>query len=185
MQDSKAVYRYAKALFELANEQNMLEQVHKDMQLVQQTIKASRELRNLIKSPVVKYDKKNEIFDEIFAKYISPLTKSFMNLVIKKSREGALSDVVDQFHRIYLQNNNIEEAYLTTALDLGQDFKNAIIALVQKDTNHKVQLEEKFDQNIIGGFILKYSDKQYNASVSRSLELMRQELSKKYYIKQL
>lgn len=185
MQDSKAVYRYAKALFELANEQNVLEVVHADMQLIQDAIKNSRELRNLIKSPVVKFDKKNDIFDEIFAKHISPLTKSFMNLVIKKHREGNLADVVTQFHRIYLENNNVEEVYLTTSVDLGQSFKDEIISFVQKDTKHKVQLEEKIDPAIIGGFILKYSGKQFNASVSRRLELMRQELNKKYFEKQL
>ncbi|MFN4123375.1 MAG: ATP synthase F1 subunit delta [Flavobacteriales bacterium] len=185
MQDSKAVYRYAKALFELANEQNVLERVHADMQLIQQAIKENRDLRVLIKSPVVKFDKKNEIFDLIFAKHISPLTKSFMNLVIKKQREGNLADVVTQFHRIYLENNNIEEVYLTTSVELGQPFKDEIVNFVKKDTKNKVQLEEKIDPSIIGGFILKYSGKQFNASVARKLEMMRQELNKKYFEKKL
>lgn len=185
MQDSKAVYRYAKALFELANEQKVLETVHSDMQLIEKVIKESRELRSLIKSPVVKFDKKNEIFNEIFGTHISALTKTFVNLVIKKHREGNFADVVTQFHRIYLEKNDIEEVYLTSAVQLDQQFKDEIISFIQKDTKHKVQLEEQIDPAIIGGFMLRYSGKQFDARVSRRLELMRQELSKKYYVKQI
>jgi F-type H+-transporting ATPase subunit delta len=185
MHDTRAAYRYAKSLFELASERKEIETVNADMQLLGKVIRENRDLRVLIKSPVVKFDKKIEIFKLIFGEKLSVLTSTFINLIIKKHREGNLIDVVFHFNHIYLANNNIEEVYLTTAVVMDQEFKDQLSALVQKNTKHTIQLEETVNPDIIGGFILRFDNKQYNASVARELQLLKGEFSKNHYIKQL
>jgi len=185
MQDTRAAYRYAKSLFELASERKEIEKVNADMQLLGRVIQENRELRVLIQSPVVKFDKKINIFKLIFGNNISELTSTFIGLIMKKHREYNLAEIVRQFNNIYLENNDIEEVYLTTAVEMDKAFKDEISALVQKSTKHKVQLEETINPELIGGFILRYSNKQYNASVARELQLLKGEFSKNQYTKQI
>jgi F-type H+-transporting ATPase subunit delta len=185
MQDTRAAYRYAKSLFELASERKEIERVNQDVQLIGKVIRENRELRVLIQSPVVKFDKKISIFKLIFGEHVSALTLTFLSLIMKKHRESNLAEVVKQFNNIYLENNDIEEVYLTTAVAMDQAFKDEISALVQKSTKNTVQLEEIINPELIGGFILRYSNQQYNASVARELQLLKSEFSKNQYIKQI
>ena len=87
MKNTRATYRYAKSLLELAKEQGTLEVCKTDMETVVSICKDSRELMLLLKSPVVKTDKKQAIFSEIFGS-CSDLTMSFIQLITQKKREA-------------------------------------------------------------------------------------------------
>ncbi len=184
MQNTKAGIRYAKSLFKLAVERNEIEVVNADMTLVNKTISENPDLRSMLKSPIIKSDKKASIIKAIFSSNIGITTSAFLELIIKKRREIYLEQIARQFVILYLENNGIEEALLTTAFKIDDAFRSKIIDVVTKHCkNDKVVLEERIDPSIIGGFVLRFGDNQIDTSVEREIELLRREFEKNLYVK--
>lgn len=183
MQLTKAASRYARSLFMLASDRNEVDAVNKDMELIDKTIRASKDLGVVLKSPVIKPDKKIVIMNLIFGEKIGKTTKAFLELIIRKRREMYIEGIARQFVLLYLENNNIEEAIITTPHKIDDVFRRAIIGVIEKHTHHKVQLEERIDPDVIGGFILRFGDKQLDASIATELELLRRVFNKNLYVK--
>ena len=79
MGHSKVAYRYAKALFDLALETGKVNEVHADLNTIQQANHS--ELKSLLGSPVIGSEKKTAIFEAVFAKHVQPVTVSFFKRV--------------------------------------------------------------------------------------------------------
>jgi F-type H+-transporting ATPase subunit delta len=94
-----------------------------------------------------------------------------------------IEDIARQFVILHLENNGVEEAVVITAHKIDDAFRAKVIALVEKSTGHKVVLEEKVDPNVLGGFILRYGDKQIDTSLEREFQLLRREFNKNLYVK--
>src|ERR1700761_5330152 len=110
--------RYAKSLLDLSIEKDQLATVYKDMLFLQAICKGSRELVNLLKSPVINSDKKDKILDAVSAGKIGELTATFNKLMIRKGREGYLPEVIDAFIQQYKDLNGIHTVKLTTAMPI-------------------------------------------------------------------
>ena len=182
MRNTRATSRYAKSLLELAKEQNTLELCKTDMVSVVSLCKNSRELVLLLKSPVVKTDKKLAIIAEVFVG-CSPLVLSFINLITKKKREALLFDIAQGFLDLYKINQGIESAMLTTAVELDDDTRQQVLDFIKKQGVSQVDLTEQVDESLIGGAILRLGDKQLDASVARQIKDLKQSFNKNLYIK--
>lgn len=183
MHETKAAIRYARALFNLAIERNELEVVSKDMDLIDKTINDNRELGIILQSPIIKADKKEAVLKAIFVKNISATSAAFLDLIVRKRREMHVAQIARQFVILHLENNGIEEAQLTTAYKIDDAFRKQIISIVEKYSHHTVQLEEKVDPSVIGGFILRFSNKQIDTSIERDITLLKREFEKNLYVK--
>ena len=153
------------------------------LSLIQNTIKQNDELASMLKSPIIKTGTKEKIVTAIFGDKLGKLSAGFLSLIIRKRREMHIAQIARSFTTLYLENNHIEEALLITPYKIDDDFRKRIISLVEQNTNLKVELEERLDPSLIGGFILRYGNKQIDACVSRELELLRREFDKNLYIK--
>ncbi len=182
MRNTRATSRYAKSLLELAKEQNTLELCKTDMACVVSLCQNSRELALLLKSPVVKTDKKLAIIAEVFVG-CSPLTLSFINLIIKKKREALLFDIAQGFLDLYKIDQGIESATLTAAVALDEDTRQQVLDFIKKQGVSQVDLTEQVDESLIGGAILRLGDKQLDASVARQIKDLKQSFNKNLYIK--
>ena len=171
MLNPRVASRYAKSLLDLAVERGQLEQVYDDMLYLQQLIKQSREFLNLLRSPVVKPDKKIKVVNSVTVGKISDLTIAFTTLMITKAREAVLPEVISSFIHQYKQHKNINTIKLTTATAISDELKNTILDQVRKTSNmKKIELETIVDPNIIGGFVLQAGDKLVDASISYDLK---------------
>lgn len=182
MRNTRATLRYAKSLLELAKEQETLDACRSDMSVIVAICQESRELTLLLKSPVVKTDKKLSIINEIFSSF-SPLSLAFINLITKKKREALLLDIAERFLLLYKIDQGIESAVLTTAVPLDDDTRTKVLNFIKKQGVNQVDLLEKVDQNLIGGAILRLGDKQLDASVARQIKDLKQSFNKNLYIK--
>ena len=182
MRNTRATLRYAKSLLELAKEQNTLELCKTDMASVVSLCQNSRELVLLLKSPVVKTDKKLAIIADVFVG-CSPLVLSFINLITKKKREALLFDIAQAFLDLYKINQGIESATLTTAVALDEDTRQQVLSFINKQGVGQVDLIEQVDESLIGGAILRLGDKQLDASVARQIKDLKQSFNKNLYIK--
>jgi F-type H+-transporting ATPase subunit delta len=182
---SRVSARYAKALIDLAVERNQLEKVYGDIQGFIE-ISKNRDFANMLQSPIVKSDKKQSIFNAIFGKTIDATTKAFFEIIINKGREPELSGIANAFVDQYKIIKNISSVTLTTASKISEEMVASIRGQLEKSgviSGNNVELETKIDVDIIGGFVLEFEDKLYDASVANQLNQLKKEFSKNAYIK--
>lgn len=169
MKGSKVASRYAKALLDLAVEQNTLDAVNTDMVNVAEVFEASKDLATALKSPIISPAKKVEILESVFTKNQSPMSIGFMKLIVKKTRAGLIPEIADSFVSLYKKHNNILDVYLTSAIVLDQPVKEKILSKIKLKFTGKINLIEKLDPSLIGGFIVRIDDNQLDASISSQL----------------
>lgn len=175
---------YAKALLELAVEKSLLEEVKQDVDLIAQVIRDNRELGAMLKSPVVKADKKGAILTEIFEKHVGELTMRFLKVVLDHGREASMLVIAQGFENLYLQHKGIEKVKVTTAYALDDKEVTAVKAQAEKMTGKKVVLEQEVDESMIGGMILRVKDQRYNGSLAHHLKSLRRQFKDNHYIKE-
>ena len=176
--------RYAKSLLELADEKGMLEDVNKDMLLFSQVIEENRDLLLLLKSPVVPHDKKLIILNQVFEGKVNSLTLSIFRILAKKHREQYLPAIAKEFHHQYNVKKGIAEATVTTTFPIDAGLRAEFEAVVTKISGKKVELTEKVEKDLIGGFILKVGDRQIDDSINSRLKALKLEFSKNPYVKE-
>ena len=181
MHETLLARRYAKAFFELALEMNILDVVWNDMGQVHTVIEASRDFKLMLKSPVIRAVKKAKIAGEVFTEHINELTLNFILLIIKQRRESILYEIVVEFIDMYKVHNKIFTTRLTTPVKITDEIKNKLTGVLESATGGTAELIEKVDENIIGGFILNYKDKQYDASIRREINNLRREFEINLY----
>jgi len=183
MQQTRATLRYAKALFSLANEQDKLDQCQEDMQCIVDICSKSKELVQLLKSPIIKTDQKKVVLNKLFYDKMDGLSASFINIITKKRREPLLDGIAKSYITLYREHKNIETAHVTTVVNLDDELKKEVIDFIKKFEKKQVELTEKIDENIIGGAIIRMGDKQIDASVRTSIHKLKQTFNKNLYIK--
>ncbi|HRH37389.1 MAG TPA: ATP synthase F1 subunit delta, partial [Flavobacteriales bacterium] len=147
---------------------------------------ANRDLIVLLKSPVVKADKKDKILEGIFASKVGEITNSFMGILVRKGRESLLPDVAAAFSELYKINKGIVVAQVTSAVALNDGARAKVRAMAEKQHPGKsIELVEKVDASLIGGVTIRIGDEQYDGSVSRSLNNLRREFSKNLYVPEI
>ena len=181
---SRVSERYAKALVDLSVERGQLEKVYEDIQGFI-SVAQNREFANMLQSPIVKSDKKQSIFDAIFGNKVEATTKAFFDIIIKKGRESELTNIAASFVEQYKQIKNISTITLTTASAASDKMIAAVKAKLESsgEIDGTVDLQTAVDAELIGGFVLKFGDKLYDASVASQLKQLRKEFSKNAYIK--
>lgn len=164
--------RYAKALFELAIENNVLEDVYRDITGLAALIRESRPLRLFLKAPVINPGKKIAVL-EIILKDFTPLIRGFVRLLVSKRREFTIPEISVQFIRQYNSYKNITPLRVETAYTIDEEFRRQLITVMGKYTGSNIDLTEKLEDSLIGGFILFWDDKQYDASIRKQIERMK------------
>ncbi len=186
MQSPRLAGRYAKSLVDLAQEKGQLETVYKDMQYLQQVVKQSREFVTLIKSPVIKGDKKNAILDAVSKDKVSEMTKGFNRLLVLKGREATLPEIVNAFIDQYNTIKGISKVKLTTAVEPSEELMRSIKQKVSVEAGlGQIELETKVDPSIIGGFILEFNNNKVDASIQRDLKDIRKQFLDNHYVQKL
>lgn len=185
MKETRVALRYAKSLISLAEERQVLEQVKEDMLSLKDICQSNSDFSNMLKSPIVKSDKKKAILNEIFAKDFSELSMAFINIITDKKREAVLGTIADSFILLYNQSKNIVKASVTTAVSMSDDMKSQVLAQLKTVVGDaEIQVEERVDENLIGGFVLRVGDREINASVANKLQKLKREFVSNPYIKE-
>lgn len=175
---SKAAARYAKSLIDLSKEQNALEELFKDMLLFEEVVGSNSELEAILRNPIVPLDKKAGILADVFGNKVHQIAQSFFKLVVSKGRSEILFDTAKQFIAQYQSLKGIVTAEVTSAIALTDANRAEVESLVKKELGaNEVLIKEKVDEKLIGGFILKVGDKQFDASISGGLSKLKKEFA--------
>jgi len=183
MPNPRLAGRYAKSLIDLAIEKGQLEAVYKDMILLNDMCKNNRELVTVLKSPIIKSEKKEKILEAITKDKISVITATFNKLITAKGREIYLPEIIAAFIQQYKVHEGIYIVKLTTAMPVSEELKNAIVSKIKADTKmQRVELLTDVREDIIGGFILEVGDEMVDASVAYDLNNVRKQFANNDYI---
>jgi F-type H+-transporting ATPase subunit delta len=185
MPEIRVAKRYAKSLLDLGNKQNITEQIYSDMKLVLQAVRANRPLAVVFKSPVVGNDKKIQILKSLLQGRMHELTIEFLCIITRKNRERYIEDIATSYISLYKAFKKIQPAVVVTAVPLDENLRKEMTDLVARSTGSTVELKEITDPSILGGFILRWGDRQVDASVGARLHELGYEFSKNYFGKDL
>lgn len=181
MASPRVAHRYAKSLISLAQEQNVLENIKADLILLSGTLRASDELSLMLASPIVVGDKKLAVLNAVFASKVSELTMAFIRILVEKGRESMLAGVASAGLSLIRDLNNVRVVEVTTASGLDESTRERVLAEVKKLHDGDIEMNERVDGDIIGGYILKMDDRMVDASTRRQLQLLRRELTEHDY----
>jgi F-type H+-transporting ATPase subunit delta len=170
MRNPRLAARYAKSLIDLAIEQNSLDVTLGDMQLLHGICAQVREFENMLRSPIIKADKKQHIIKAILEGRIHILTQTFINLLINKGRESNMPEIAQAFIEQYNVLKNIKSVSLTTAAPIEESIKQSILKKVYAGLpNDSIDLKTQIDESLIGGFVLEVEDKLFDSSIKKGL----------------
>lgn len=184
-QYTRAAIRYAKAVLSLAIDKKSATEVNEDMQLIANTISDSKELQVVLSSPVVKLETKEKTLLAIFGTSINNISKGLIHQLIENKRLEILRDVAKQYTIIYDFHKGTQSAIVTSAIPLTDSLKETILVKVKGITGKKVTIENIIDPSIIGGFILRVGDKQFDASISGEMNDLRRQFDDNLYVPKL
>lgn len=177
MKSTKSAGRYAKALLELAQEQNKTDIVESNMLEVVKASKETHDFQVFLNSPIIKVDKKIDVMNQLFSNFDS-LTMSFLELITKNGRENLIIAIANSFLAQLKELRGIVPVSITSASPLDEKTREVILSKVKSIASGKLEVEEIIDKTIIGGFVVRLGDKQIDASVASQLNRMKQELTK-------
>ena len=179
MSEIQVASRYAKSLIDLAEEQNALEAVRTDMEFFLRTLRENPTLKAVLKNPILGPDKKSGILTQLFGPRLHPMIMTFFGIVVRKGRSEVLFETAKEFINAYNIRKNIVKATVTSAAPLSAENIRQVEDVVKQATKGEIILTTKIDPSLIGGFVLKVGDRQFDTSLSTQLNKLKKEFSQK------
>lgn len=173
---SRAAIRYAKAIIDIATEGNNTAAVNNDMKTIVSAIKENEELNDFLSNPIVSGQIKMNALNEIFPSLQSE-TKGLFQLLLANKRFEILSAITVQFNKLFDLASGVEQAVVTTAVPLTAELEVLVKNKLKEFSSNTISITNVVDASIIGGFVLRIGDKQYNASVANKLQQLKREFT--------
>jgi F-type H+-transporting ATPase subunit delta len=173
---SRAAIRYAKAILDIAQTSGKADAVNNDMKSIVTAVSESSDLKDFLTSPIIKIEVKKSALSEIFSN-VQNETNSLFHLLFENKRFEILEAIAIQYNKLFDESNGIEVAKVTTAFPITVELETKVLAKIAEFSNKKITIQNIVDPTIIGGFILRVGDQQYNASVANKLSELKREFS--------
>ena len=178
MDQSKVTVRYAKALFSLAKEKNQLDRFKTDMELVLSVVQSSPDFILLLESPVAKTSQKAKAIRLIFQDKLNETSLRFLELIVENKREVHIPGICRNFLEFIRNEQGIRTAVVTSAVPLDKETVAQLKSLLENSYKARVEMSEKVNENLLGGFLLRVDDQQYDASIATQLRKVKETLLK-------
>lgn len=170
---------YGDALFDLALEQNMLDEVWGETEQLAVIWKDDNGFADMMVHPRMAKEDKIKLVKEIFGGRASEVIIGFLAILIEKGRTDELLSVLDYFSDKVREYKNIGVAYVTSAIELTDKQKKDIESKLLEVTKYvSFEMNYRVDADIIGGMIIRIGDRVMDSSIRQKLSSMSRELSK-------
>jgi F-type H+-transporting ATPase subunit delta len=181
MKKPKLARRYAKAFFEFSQEQDKVEDIVKDIRLIDEVCLKSKEFRLVIGSPIIRMEKKIAIINEIFESKVNKITLQYLNLILKKGREYHLDIICQEYEKLYKVYKQIVTLYVESVEVLEKDIIEIIRQKVKTFIGMEIEIVEQINPQLIGGVRLQFNNYLLDASIQGAMDRLRKELVDKSY----
>ena len=174
MMDLRAVHRYTRALFELAEKQKTLDRIESQFHEIKLLVERHHEIPHLVLNSTISFAEKEDFISKIVPSETSPLLLNFIKVLIKKKRFNELAAMQKEFHKLYEKKKGVREVEAVTAIALSQANEQKLITVLKKKLGSEIRLMTKVDPEMIGGLILRFDGTEVNSSYHAQLEELRQ-----------
>jgi F-type H+-transporting ATPase subunit delta len=182
MKDARAALRYAKAILNLAKDSDSETAVNNDMSLITATIAENKDLAVMLKSPIVKATDKINVLNALFEGKVNTITLGLFHLLKDNKRIAMLKSIAKKYAIVFNHLKHTQVATVTTAVALTEEVERLVLDKIVTLTGKKADLENVINPAILGGFILRVGDVQYDASISNYLNELKKEFDNSHYI---
>jgi len=176
MTGTRAALRYAKAILDVSNANGNADAVSADMKNISDAIAQSSELKLFLENPIVKGESKLAALNEIFASAGTD-TKNLFSVLLQNKRLDILEAIAAQYAKLYDELKGIEVAHVITAAPLTPEMEAQVLAKIKEVSNKEITLVNEVNKDIIGGFIIRLGDMQFNASIANKLNQLKREFN--------
>lgn len=176
MDQSKINIRYAKAFFNLAKEKGLTIELRRDAQLIANVCETSSDFILLLESPVVKTPNKVRAIKIVFEGKVNPLMINFLALITENNREKYIPGIFRNLEDLYRQEEGIKSVVLTSAKPMDEAMVSQISKFLESELHAKVELTQKVNEDLIGGYVVRFDDKQYDASIATQIRKIKEQL---------
>lgn len=176
MHISKAARRYATALLELGKERDEVKDLLNDMNFINNTMQDSRELVLFLQNPIIKYDDKQAVLEELFGSNVQESTRLFLKLLARKNRIDKLDEIAQAYIQKYNEYAGIIEVEVSVAHELGSDQQEQLLNKLEEITGKEVHLNINLDESLRGGMAVRIEDTVIDGTVKHKLQVLEEQL---------
>ncbi len=176
MAQTRAAIRYAKAVLSLANEQNSASKLNDDMKSIVNAVAESKDLSDMLQSPVIHSKVKKATLLEVFPN-MNKLSVKLIDLLVENKRIDIIDVVAQKINMLFDESQGTQIVKVTTAIPLTKELEAKVLTKVKELTGNDAEVQNTVDESILGGFILRVGDIQYNASIANKLDKLKREFT--------
>lgn len=169
--------RYAEALFQVGEETNSTTNLYEEVNAVVEALKSNKDFYGVLKSPLVTKGDKKDLVEKVFGSQISANLNNFLKIIIDKDRVSAIEAVEKSYKELLNEKNNIIEGTAITAVAMSQEEMKQLEAKLSSKYNKNVTLENKVDESILGGVLVRLGNEEVDGTVKTRLTKMKDQLS--------
>ena len=176
MIDQRAVKPYAKALFELAKDNRLVDRIGADLDFVTSVIRESQELQRFLSHPQVSNQAKKETLARLLENSVHPLFLQFVYLVVDKGREYLLAGICDEFNKLVEADRGIVEVRVDSAVPLTPEQEARFAERLGQTMGKEIRILAEVKPPLIGGARIRVGDRVLDGSVQRRMEILAERL---------
>lgn len=169
--------RYAEALFQLSEEENITKEIYNELHNVVDIVKSNKDLDNVLKSPLVAKSEKVQLIETLFNNKINNNLKNFLKILVEKGRINSLKSIELTYKGLLNDKYNILEGTVISAIALTDKKVKELEEKLSKKYNKNVTLENEVDTSILGGVLVRLGNTQIDGSVKTRLDNIKDQLS--------
>ena len=162
---------YSQALFELASENKLINDIEQQVSSILKLISISNDFKDLIKDPTNKIEDQLKIINKISDQFkFNELLKKFLGFIVSKRRFFYLEKILNDFLNICSNSRGEIQAELSSAKELNENEVNSIKVELTNTFGSNIKLSHKFDSSLIGGLIIKVGSIMIDTSIKNKLQ---------------
>ena len=170
---------YGDALFELALEENKIDDYVEEVKAIAEILKENPELSKLLNHPKISKEEKITVVGQIFEGKISKELLGLINMIVEKDRNNAMEDIFKYFIDRVKEYKNIGVAKVTSAVELSDAQKSQVEKRLLETTGYvKFEISYDVDKDLIGGMVIRIGDRVVDSSIRTRLYELTKELNK-------
>jgi ATP synthase F1 delta subunit len=168
---------YARSLFEVAQDQDKLDEVREQVGQFADALEDNREFAVFFFSPYFSTEEKKEGLDTAIQD-ADPIVRNFLALLIENHRMPALFRVQRELDRLWQEENQLLPVQITSAIELDESVTSRIGEEIGRQTGRKVELTSTVDPDVLGGIVLRVGNSILDASIRTRLERLRKQVAR-------
>jgi ATP synthase F1 delta subunit len=167
---------YARSLFEVAMDQNQLDEIHEQLDEFADVLSENRQLQLFFFSPYFSSDEKKEGVAKVIDGGNEYFVR-FLELLAEKHRLPVLFRIRRELDSLWAKERRLLEVSVTSAVDLDEETVKGIGKKIEEQTGHRVELAARVDPDLIGGLVIRVGNMVLDASVRNRLERLRRQVA--------